>query len=369
MNRVCGFTTLSKICNMGSRWLLGAIGMQRDHRQSRIEHSIARLAGFLLVVAFAPATQAHHSITGTFDATRFVEIEGEITRVLWRNPHIRLTVRTEEQGQAAEWTIESGAVSRLSRWGVENGTLSVGDTIRLAGFPSKRRANEMYGQNILLADGREILMDHRASSRWNDQAIGGERMSVGASDSTLGIFRVWTSDGQSYDADIDSFPLTAAARAAHDAWNIVEDNPLYGCMPKGMPTIMEQPFPIELIDRGDEIHMRIEEYDLLRLFYMSGAPSPSVPPSILGDSTGRWDGDTLVVTTTNIGWPYSFGQFGIPQSEAVELVERFTVTDDGRLNYQITATDPATYTEPLTLSKPYVWVPGLEILPYECTDG
>jgi len=341
--------------------------MRGDHRLARVERAVARVLGCLLVLGGVPTTQAHHSITGTFDPSRMVEIEGEITRVLWRNPHIRLTVRTAAQGPAGEWTIESGAVSRLSRWGVENGTLGVGDTIRLAGFPSKRRANEMYGQNILLADGREILVDYRASPRWNEETIGGERLSAGASKSTLGIFRVWTSDGQSYDADTASFPLTASARAARDAWNVVEDNPLYGCLPKGMPTIMEQPFPIELVDRGDEIHMRIEEYDLLRVFHMNGAPSPSVPPSILGDSTGRWDGDTLVVTTTNIAWPYSFGQVGIPQSEAIELIERFSVTDDGRLDYQITSIDPATYTEPLTLSKPYVWVPALEILPYECT--
>ena len=336
----------------------------------RFESAIARRLPMLLLLACAPAALAHHSITGTFDATQLVEIEGTITRVLWRNPHIRLTVRVEDQGRIADWNIESGAVSRLSRWGVENGTLQVGDTIRLAGFPSKRRAEEMYGQNVLLPDGREILMDHRASARWNEETIGGQRMSAGASSSTLGIFRVWTGDGQSYDAGLDSLPLTASARTARDAFDAVEDNPLYGCLPKGMPTIMQQPFPIELIDRGDEIHMRIEEYDLVRIIHMGGAPSPTNPPSILGDSAGRWDGDTLVVTTTNIGWPYSFGQVGIPQTQDAELIERLTVIDDGgRLDYEITVIDPATYTEPVTLSKPYLWVPGLEIQPYECTVG
>ncbi len=323
----------------------------------------------LLAFAFGPATLGHHSITGTFDATQHVEIEGEITRVLWRNPHVRLTVRVDEQGQAVDWNVESGAVSRLSRWGVENGTLRVGQAIRLAGFPSKRRAHEMYGQNILLPDGREILMDHRASARWNEEAIGGQRMSVNASSATLGLFRVWSGDGQSYDADLDNLPLTPAARAARDAFNAVADNPLYGCLPKGMPTIMQQPFPIEFVDRGNEIHLRIEEYDLVRIIHMDGAPNLTEPPSILGDSTGRWDGETLVVTTTNIGWPYSFGQVGIPQSEDTVLVERFTVSDDGRLDYQITVTDPATYAEPPTLGKTYLYVPGLEILPYECTVG
>jgi len=339
-------------------------------RISQFQPAAVRLAGLMLAATLAPAALGHHSITGTFDPSRMIEIEGTITRVLWRNPHIRLTIEVDEQGRQAEWSIESGAVSRLSRWGVENGTFQIGDTIKLAGFPSKRRPQEMYGQNILLADGRELLMDHRASPRWSAETIGGERMSAGASESTLGLFRVWTSDGQSYDADPDSFPLTASARAARDAWNIVEDNPLYGCMPKGMPTIMEQPFPIELVDHGDEIHMRIEEYDLLRVFHLNGAPRRSDPPSILGDSIARWEGDTLVVTTTNIDWPFSFGQIGIPQSQDAQLIERFTVSEDGsRLLYQITAMDPASYSEPLTLNKPYLWVPGLEIQPYECTVG
>ena len=81
-------------------------------------------------------------------------------------------------------------------------------------------------------------------------------------------------------------------------------------------------------------------------------------------------GETLVVTTTNLGWPYSFGQIGIPQSEEVELTERFTVVDDGgRLEYEITSSDPATFSEPLTLTKSFLWVPGLELLPYECSEA
>ena len=142
-------------------------------------------------------------------------------------------------------------------------------------------------------------------------------------------------------------------------------------MPKGMPTIMQQPFPIEFTDQGDEIHLHIEEYDLIRVISMrEGSTSSSVPPTILGDSVGYWEDESLVVTTTNIDWPYSFGQVGIPQSAAVELVERFTIMDgSGRLEYEITSIDPVTYAEPLTLMKSFLWVPGLELLPYECTDG
>ncbi len=349
--------------------------MERSKVTRRLESNpriVALLTGFVLAVLGGPPAFSHHSIPVTFDVNRVVEIEGEVTRILWRNPHIRLTVRTVDQdGQEANWTVEGGAVSRLTRWGVPEGVLEIGDSIGLAGFASRRRSNEMYGQNLLLPDGREILLDHRSPPRWSDDAIGGQRLSAGASSSSLGIFRVWTSDGQSYDANTDSYPLTDSAQAARAAWDPVQDNPYFGCMPKGMPTIMQQPFPIEFVDQGNEIHLRIEEYDLVRIISMTGeGPNPSVPSTILGDGVGRWEGDTLVVTTTNIDWPYSFGQVGIPQTKVVELTERFTVVDDGgRLEYQITSTDPETFTEPLTLTKSFFWVPGLELLPYECTEG
>ena len=329
-----------------------------------------KVSAFALAGFAAPFASAHHAIGATFDTDETVEIEGEVTRILWRNPHVRLNVRTVDgDGRAVDWWMEGGAVSRLARWGVEEGIVLTGDSVTLAGYPSRRRANEMFGLNLLLPDGREIMMDYRASPRWRDDAIGGERLSVGAASADLGLFRVWTSDGQAYDIGTDAYPLTDSAQAVIDAFNPVRDNPLYGCLPKGMPTIMQQPFPIEFVESGDEIHLRIEEYDLLRVIHMDEAPAPADPATILGDSVGRWENDTLVVTTTNIDWPWSFGQIGIPQSDAAELVERFRVVDDGaRLRYEITSNDSATYTEPLTLTKHYLWVPGLEIRPYECTE-
>ena len=346
--------------------------MYPHNRTNLPELGLLKAAALAVAFLVAPLASAHHSISVVFDLNEIVEIEGEVTRILWRNPHVRLTVQTADGvGRDADWTIEGGAVSRLARWGVEEGVLETGDAVTLAGYPSRLRGNLMFGLNLLLPDGREVMMDHRSEPRWRDDAVGGDLLSTGASSASLGFFRVWTSDGESYDIAPDNFPFTDAARGALDEWDPVQDNPHYGCLPKGMPTIMQQPFPIEFIDRGDEIHLRIEEYDLLRVIHLGRtAPEPTDPPTILGNSVGRWEGETLVVTTTKIDWPLSFNQIGIPQSDAARLVERFTVVNDGaRLRYEITAIDPATYTEPLTLTKDYFWVPGLEIRPYECTEG
>ncbi len=144
---------------------------------------------------------------------------------------------------------------------------------------------------------------------------------------------------------------------------------LEGCTPKGMPEIMAQPNPMEFVDQGDTILIRLEEYDTVRVVSMRpDAGGQDSDPTLLGHSVGEWQDDTLVVTTTGIDYPW-FLQRGIPQSEATELVERFTVNDEGSLlTLEMTVTDPAIFTEPAVLKKTWTWRPGLEVLPFECAE-
>ena len=87
-----------------------------------------------------------------------------------------------------------------------------------------------------------------------------------------------------------------------------------------------------------------------------------------GYSVGRWEGDTLVVTTTLLNSPW-FSQSGIPQSTQATLSERFTPTADGsRLNYELTTTDPLSFTEPVTTRRQWLYLPDQEIRPYDCTS-
>ena len=74
-----------------------------------------------------------------------------------------------------------------------------------------------------------------------------------------------------------------------------------------MPYIIEQPYPMELVRDGDDILMRMEEYDTVRRIKMTSAAPSNAGATLLGDSRGRWDGETLVVTTTNIGYRWFNG--------------------------------------------------------------
>jgi hypothetical protein len=165
------------------------------------------------------------------------------------------------------------------------------------------------------------------------------------------------------------YPLTDAAKKGRASFNPLTDSVAPGCRPKGMPTIMEQPYPLEFVKKADTILLRLEEYDTVRTIVMKpDAKFNALPKTLLGRSTGTWEGDTLVVTTDRIEWGY-FDPSGIPQGPASSIVERFTPTTDGtRLSYTMTITDAATFSAPVELKRSWVWRSGETVKPYNCVD-
>jgi hypothetical protein len=109
-----------------------------------------------------------------------------------------------------------------------------------------------------------------------------------------------------------------------------------------------------------------------RFFYTDGRPH--VSPSInqyLGDSRAHWEGDELVVETTNLTDKTSIGPNGngLRHSDKMKITERFKRVADQILQYQITVDDPVTYARPFTLSLPLTPLDGGTLLPYECHEG
>jgi hypothetical protein len=106
---------------------------------------------------------------------------------------------------------------------------------------------------------------------------------------------------------------------------------------------------------------------------------PHLPPAVRqwnGDSRGHWEGNTLVVDTTNYngkGWiatSAATGRIkGIPQSEALHVVERFTRTDRNTILYKVTVDDPNVYTQPWTLAIPLSREQNYKIYEYACHEG
>jgi hypothetical protein len=91
----------------------------------------------------------------------------------------------------------------------------------------------------------------------------------------------------------------------------------------------------------------------------------------LGDSRGHWEGNTLVVETTNLTDRTSIGANGngLRHSAEMKIIERFTRTESDVIRYEVTMEDPKTYARPWKISLPLTSPSGFYLLPYECHEG
>lgn len=346
----------------------------------RLAKPFAALAAGVALIA-ASSAGAHHSFNATFDAKRVIELEGEVTEVRWRNPHISFDLRvTRDDGTVANVNVETLAMSGLRRRDIVEPFVAAGDHVKVAGNPARHGGDDLYLRNILLPSGQEIVLQGDAEPRFSDELLGTTGASYAtegdASRPELGIFRVWSTPSASpfpWPENVNpelaatDFPLTDSARAALEAFDPLVDSPILDCALKGMPTIMEQPYPMEMIDAGDTILLHAEEYNTVRTIHLGRETAPKdAPYSLLGYSVGAWHGRTLEVTTTHLGWGH-YDTVGIPLSRDAVLHETFTVAEDGsRLDWTMKITDPATFTEPVELEKYWFYVPGVEVQPFDC---
>ena len=323
-----------------------------------------------LLLAFAATALGHHSRSHYPDEVS--ELVGELVAVHWTNPHVGFTVNVvNAAGQEEEWRVEGiGNLFSMQRGGVTRDMFTIGERVSVVGSASVRRARDLLATNMLLENGTEILLDRTADPYWSDQNIGhfdptiAESSPVDAERENRGIFRVWSGVANNV-GQRSYFPFTEAAIAARAEWDPI-DNFAERCEPEGMPRIMRNPHPFEFVDQGAEIALVSELYDLVRTIHMDRREPPAeAPASPLGYSTGRWDGNTLIVATSRINWPY-FDNIGTPQSAAVEMLERFTVSDDQtRLDYTLTVTDPLTFSEPAVYER-YWLALGESVRRYDC---
>ncbi len=346
--------------------VLGGVGRRRGKRRM--------LAAYMACACAAAPALAHHGppVAPLYVMEPLQEIEGEVVEIFWRNPHVRFRVE-DEDGQI--WELESDPVGWLARNGIGPELLSVGDSVRAIGRVSTRRANELALMNMLLPNGQEYTgTAGNRELRFASERVELTRRQISqedvaqAQEAANGIFRVWARGVREFgghaEPDNDETLLTPPASAARADFNVLTDEPILECVPDGMPRAMLHPTPIEFIDEGDRILLRIHEHDIERSIYMTAGVEPQTSP--LGHSVGRWENDALVVTTTHLDWPYS-DEVGTPQSGAVELTERFTMSDDETtLDYELTSVDPAVFLSPSVRTASWVWVPGLEIEPFEC---
>ena len=322
---------------------------------------------------------AHHSYS-EYNDQETIELEGKLVDVAWQNPHVRFMVEAkDENDRVVVWDIEATSVNTLHRMQVPLDILTVGRTVKFAGWPSKRAGNRIYATNFQAPDGREVVLWRYSTPRWTTAALGvgsaeaATRFQGGVTSDTDTLFRVWATDLSDPVAIAAWFgapiALTESAKKAVSEFDPVNDTVTPECTPKGMPIIMFQPPPMEFVDRGDTILLRTEEYETVRTIRMTAQGNPEAQPkTLVGFSVGRWEGETLVVETSRVNARYLNAR-GVPLGPSARFVERFTPTADGsRLDYTLTITDPDSLTAPAEMKRFWVWRPNERVLPYNCGE-
>src|ERR1700690_3436407 len=126
-------------------------------------------------------------------------------------------------------------------------------------------------------------------------------------------------------------PMRAAAAATYKASKpgygpyatIDSQDPTLSCCPPGVPRIMLMPFPMQIVQTRDEVIIIFEYDHFVRQVYMTRKEHPKdIDPTWMGDSIGKWDGDTLVVDTTGLNDKTWLDQAGHQHSDSSHVVER-----------------------------------------------
>jgi hypothetical protein len=118
-----------------------------------------------------------------------------------------------------------------------------------------------------------------------------------------------------------------------------------------VPRITYMPYPFQIIQKPTEVTVLYEYVHTVRYVFTNGMPHPKGPIEWwLGDSRGRWEGDTLVVDVVHFNDQTWFDRAGNFHSTALHVVERYTPTDADHITYTVTIEDPNVFTRPWNMS-------------------
>ncbi len=318
------------------------------------------LMALVLMMLMAGHADAHHNWTALYDVNSDIEIEGVISSIVWRNPHVRISF-TVDAGTDNEkvYTTESNSVAALTRMNVTKDVLTVGTKVRVAGYRSRSRDDSLFMNHLLLPDGHEIIFLRTAEPRWpeasrigNTDRVHGRVLEDDFSKRPTSIFAVWNTifgaEGSHRALQFPAETFSIDYETERGSGN---------CATKDVWVAMGSPYPIQLMDNGDIVIVHSEEFDTVREVHMGvGHNDTGNNTDNLGYSSGRMDQGRLLMTTSFEG-----------SNSAVLLRETFELSDDhNRLLYTSTLLDPESDDDPVTNNKWWEYQPGAFVQAYDC---
>jgi hypothetical protein len=148
------------------------------------------------------------------------------------------------------------------------------------------------------------------------------------------------------------------------------DDPTARCLPAGIPrTIMLGLFPQQIVQTPTQVVMLYEYMNVFRVIPLNAKHPDDLLPSYMGNSIGRFEGDTLVVDVIGFNdktWLAGTGTF---HTDALHITERFTRVDKDQINYDVTMEDPNVFTKPWTLHSTLMLRQGSRLEEMVCAEN
>jgi hypothetical protein len=150
-----------------------------------------------------------------------------------------------------------------------------------------------------------------------------------------------------------------------------KDDPVAACLLPGVPRITSMPMPLEIVQTPEKVVILYEAFRAFRIIPINDTlehPNDLVP-TWMGDSVGRWDGDTFVVDVTGFNDKTWLSGIGSIHTEALHVVERFHLNPDRTLSYSATVEDPKALTKPWATGATLRHPPNARVEEYECIEN
>ena len=296
----------------------------------------------------APAF-AHHS-QAMFDTSQEIVLKGTVARFDWVNPHMYLTIATTgPDGKPAMVEGEGLGITQALVDGLKRDALKPGTPIVMRMNPNRGGWGKQVRILDITTEDGEIHPFYAANTR--------TRVLTPAKS----LEGHWAPNRAALGAGFGAmarFPITAEARAAQAT--LAADGLCY-VEPIPFLAVLDELRTIEV--GKDQVVMNFDNTGdhVDRIIHMNAQHPANVKPSRHGHSTGKWDGETLVIDTIAYEPNPSGLGINVPSSPGKHTVERLTlIPDHTRLRYEVTVEDPLNLTGPATLTQQWDHRPDLE---------
>jgi hypothetical protein len=363
-------------------------------------------AGIVLFLLAWPAI-AHHPISAKFAENQPLTLTGRVTDISWANPHVHIFIDVQSASGIANWAIELESTIDLRRAGWNRNSVKPGDEISVQGIAARDGTRQVWARSMVLTGTGKKVFDIPAAAlappaRGNQPPqptprhpdgqprlgpVPGQTGYWGFPSSTVlvedGVKVAMDAYGLLRNmADVDKVaPFERWARDLYEyrQRNGLKDDPTFlTCKPPGGPRQFQHRYGVQFVEDRDRKRIFVfigSGNRNFRIMYTDGREQKGQVygdydnPLYYGRSVARWEKDTLVVDTKGFNDKFWFTNGGLPHTDQLHLIERFTRTDFHTLRYQVTIDDPGAYTRTWSSSWTMQWVAGEDLPVYYCQDN